>query len=167
MATYCNPINIEYKFQHFGQAAHREAADPTLIRFKDRYYLFASMSAGFYHSDNLVDWAWHENRELALYLYAPDVRQSGDFLYFCASGETADLDLADPGSAERRVREGLDAVCLLGSKPFLWTTTARSICSGVAAAMSIRCSVSSWMPKRSCRSASGPPSFPRRTISMF
>ena len=85
MKEYCNPINIEYKFQHYGNAAHREAADPTLVLFKDRYYLFASMSAGFYYSDDLVSWAWHENRELELYLYAPDVRQIGDYLYFCAS----------------------------------------------------------------------------------
>jgi hypothetical protein len=85
MKEYCNPIDIEYKFQHYGDAAHREAADPTLIFFNGKYYLFASMSAGFYFSDNLVDWKWHENRELGLYLYAPDVRQNGEYLYFCAS----------------------------------------------------------------------------------
>ena len=37
----CNPLNIDYKFQHVksGHAAFREAADPTLILFKGRYYL--------------------------------------------------------------------------------------------------------------------------------
>lgn len=85
MKTYCNPIDLEYKFQHYGKAAHREAADPTLVHFKDRYYLFASMSAGFYHSEDLVAWTWHENRSLELYLYAPDVRVIGDYLYYCAS----------------------------------------------------------------------------------
>jgi hypothetical protein len=82
---YCNPINIEYKFQHYGKTAHREAGDPTLIFFKGIYYLFTSMSAGFYHSGNLVDWEWRENRDLELYSYAPDVRQHGEYLYFCAS----------------------------------------------------------------------------------
>lgn len=85
MKEYCNPINIEYKFQHYGKNAHREAADPTLIYFKKKYYLFASMSSGFYYSDDLVNWQWHENRKLNLYRYAPDVRQIGDYLYFCAS----------------------------------------------------------------------------------
>lgn len=47
MDYYCNPLNLEYKYQHYGKAAHREAADPTLILFKGTYYLFASMSAGF------------------------------------------------------------------------------------------------------------------------
>lgn len=85
MREYCNPINLEYKFSHYGKVATREAADPTLIFFKGRYYLFASMSAGFYYSDNLTEWQWHENRELDMYRYAPDVRQIGDYMYFCAS----------------------------------------------------------------------------------
>ena len=84
---YCNPLNLAYKFQHYGKAAHREAADPTLVRFKGRYYLFASMSAGFYHSDDLAHWQWHENRELDMYLYAPDACAIGDWLYICASSK--------------------------------------------------------------------------------
>lgn len=82
---YCNPLNLEYKYQHYGKSAHREAADPTLILFKGTYYLFASMSAGFYYSEDLSRWKWHENRNLELYHYAPDVRQAGDWLIFCAS----------------------------------------------------------------------------------
>lgn len=85
MNTYCNPLNLEYKYQHYGKNAHREAADPTLIFFKERYYLFTSMSAGFYYSDDLIHWQRHENRNLELYHYAPDVRQVGDWLIFCAS----------------------------------------------------------------------------------
>lgn len=85
MKAYCNPLNIEYKFSHYGKTASREAADPTLIYFKGRYYIFASMSAGFYYSENLTDWRWHENRNLDLYRYAPDVRQIGEYMYFCAS----------------------------------------------------------------------------------
>ena len=85
MNVYCNPLNLEYKYQHYGKAAHREAADPTLIFFKGRYYLFASMSAGFYFSDDMIHWQRHENRNLELYRYAPDVRQVGDWLVFCAS----------------------------------------------------------------------------------
>ena len=87
MREYCNPLNLNYKYQHYGPAAHREGADPTLIYFKDRYYLFVSMSAGFYCSDDLICWSWHENRNLDIYRYAPDVRQIGDYLYFCASNK--------------------------------------------------------------------------------
>lgn len=82
---FCNPINIPYKFQHYQNQASREAADPTLVFFKGTYYLFASMSAGFYYSDDLIEWNWHENRNLDLYRYAPDVRQVGEYLVFSAS----------------------------------------------------------------------------------
>lgn len=82
---YCNPIDLEYKFQHYGGNAHREAADPTIVLFKGTYYLFTSMTAGFHYSDDMIHWKWHENRDLDMYRYAPDVRQVGDYLYFCAS----------------------------------------------------------------------------------
>lgn len=85
MKEYCNPLDIEYKFQHYGSCASREAADPTLVYFKGVYYLFTSMSAGFYFSTDLIKWNWHENRNLDIYRYAPDVRQIGEYLYFCAS----------------------------------------------------------------------------------
>ena len=49
-----NPLNIPYQFQHYNQQASRESADPTLVYFKGRYYLFASMSGGFYYSDDMI-----------------------------------------------------------------------------------------------------------------
>ena len=82
---YCNPLNLNYKYQHFGEKAHREGADPTLLLFKGKYYLFVSMSAGFYVSDDLIHWDWHENRSLDMYHYAPDVRQVGEYVCFSAS----------------------------------------------------------------------------------
>ena len=80
-----NPLNIPYQFQHYNKQASRESADPTLIFFKGRYYLFASMSGGFYFSDDMLHWDWHENRELTPFRYAPDVRQVGDWLIFSSS----------------------------------------------------------------------------------
>lgn len=43
------------------------------------------MSGGFWHSSDLTDWKYHTNRDLLIYDYAPDVRQVGEYLYFCAS----------------------------------------------------------------------------------
>lgn len=80
-----NPLNLRYQYQHYNGRASREAADPTLILFKGRYYLFASMSGGFYWSDDLLGWNWHENRELTPFRYAPDVRQIGEWLVFSSS----------------------------------------------------------------------------------
>ncbi len=86
MKEYCNPLDIPYKFQHYRGSAHREAADPTLVYFRGKYYLFASMSKGFYHSEDMVRWEWQENSVPDPYRYAPDVRQKGEYLYLCASG---------------------------------------------------------------------------------
>ena len=87
--TYCNPLDLSYRYQHMNEngvrAAHREGADPTLIRFKGRYYLFVSMSAGFWHSPDLLNWEFHADPDLLIYDYAPDVRQIGEYLCFCAS----------------------------------------------------------------------------------
>lgn len=87
MATLCNPLNLEYKYQHmadYSVNACREAADPTLVNFKGKYYLFPSMSGGFWYSDDLLNWQFREESTL-MYDYAPDVHPVGDMLYFCAS----------------------------------------------------------------------------------
>ena len=100
MKYFCNPVNINYRYQ-FNQDPRRggelqicrEAADPSMILFKGRYYIFASMTLGVWVSDDLVNW---ENRrlpdELPLYDYAPDVRVIGDYVYFCASAREHDCD---------------------------------------------------------------------------
>ena len=89
MKYVCNPINMEYKYQIFdinGQrSASREAADPSLILFKGKYYMFPSMTTGFLASDNLTEWEFHSLKDMPVYDYAPDVRVIGEYLYFSAS----------------------------------------------------------------------------------
>lgn len=85
----CNPMNLPYKYQFidtFGtKSVAREAADPSLVLFKGKYYLFPSMTGGFWYSDDLHDWKYKRTDELPVHDYAPDVRQIGEYLYFCAS----------------------------------------------------------------------------------
>ncbi|WP_235183006.1 hypothetical protein [Gracilibacillus boraciitolerans] len=38
----------------------REAADPSMILFKGEYYLFPSITTGFFSNDNLTDWEFHK-----------------------------------------------------------------------------------------------------------
>lgn len=88
MSYICNPINMTYKYQFIRMneiKVNREAADPTLILFKGKYYLFPSMTAGFLASDNLVDWEMHPLKDVPIYDYAPDVRVLGEYMYFTAS----------------------------------------------------------------------------------
>lgn len=103
MKTYCNPLDLPYRYQHMNEQgrryAFREGADPTLVYFKGTYYLFVSMSAGFFYSDDLLGWRFHADPDLMIYDYAPDVRQVGDYLYFCASSRSKDCPIlrsADP-----------------------------------------------------------------------
>jgi len=100
--TYCNPLDLGYRYQHMKERkalSHREGADPTLVFFKGRYYIFVSMSAGFWYSGDLLNWNFHPAADLLIYDYAPDVRQIGDYLYFCASRREKNcpiLRTADP-----------------------------------------------------------------------
>ena len=100
MKYICNPVNINYRYQFNADPRkggelqiYREAADPSMILFKGRYYIFASMTLGVWVSDDLVSWENHRlPKELPLYDYAPDVRVLGDWVYFCASSREYNCD---------------------------------------------------------------------------
>ena len=97
---YCNPLDLPYRYQFnrpnpqqagpgVKDAIYREAADPSMVLFRDRYWIFPSMTAGFFVSDDLVHWNFHEfvggATSMPVVDYAPDVRVIGDWMYFCAS----------------------------------------------------------------------------------
>jgi len=100
MKYLCNPVNINYRYQfnadprlHGKIQICREAADPSMICFHGRYYIFASMTLGVWVSDDLAHWENHRlPDELPLYDYAPDVRVMGDWVYFCASRREENCD---------------------------------------------------------------------------
>lgn len=55
-ATFCNPMNIDYGFVG-SKNARRAAADPVIVLFKDKYYLFTTNDRGGYRvSDDLLHW---------------------------------------------------------------------------------------------------------------
>jgi len=83
-ATICNPLNLSYRFC-LDAPSRREAADPTMVTYKGEYYLFASKSGGYFHSDNLIDWDLITTSILPIEDYAPTVVLMNDTLYFMAS----------------------------------------------------------------------------------
>ncbi len=97
---FCNPVNINYRYQfNLDQRNHgvmkicREAADPSMIFYKGRYYIFASMTLGVWVSDDMAHWENHRlPDELPLYDYAPDVRVLGEYVYYCASNREHNCD---------------------------------------------------------------------------
>ncbi|MHA6698067.1 discoidin domain-containing protein [Chryseobacterium sp. A321] len=58
--TYANPINIDYGYTPFEvfskQGKHRATADPVIVNFKDRLFLFSTNQEGYWHSDNMLNW---------------------------------------------------------------------------------------------------------------
>lgn len=93
MKYYCNPLNVPYRYQFNMDPRlqgklqiNREAADPSMIFFKGKYYIFASMNLSVWVSEDMVTWnTYGLPKNLPLYDYAPDVRVCGEYVYFCAS----------------------------------------------------------------------------------
>jgi hypothetical protein len=73
--TYCNPLNLEYRFQVKGWAKEsvREAADSSVVVYRGEYWLFPSKSGGYWRSRDLLAWTFVPTRVLPTEDYAPDV----------------------------------------------------------------------------------------------
>ena len=85
--TFCNPMNLNYRFQ----SNYREAADPAIIRYQDKYLLFASHCGGYWYSDDLLDWTFLPVESFpAIRKYAPGVIAIGDTVYYVASSRMKD-----------------------------------------------------------------------------
>ena len=99
--TICNPVNLSYRFC-LDSPSRREAADPTMVVFKNEYYLFASKSGGYFHSTDLINWDLITTKDLPLEDYAPTAVVMNDAIYFMAS-KGAPLTIfktADPKSGK-------------------------------------------------------------------
>ena len=83
--TYCNPLDLNYRFQFTDSTSYREAADPSMIRYSDKYILFVSHSGGYWYSDDLLGWDYLPVKSLPIEDYAPDAIVINDTVYFTAS----------------------------------------------------------------------------------
>ncbi|MBR0161260.1 MAG: family 43 glycosylhydrolase [Oscillospiraceae bacterium] len=100
MKVFCNPLNVPYPYSFkrdprdgYRMTVNREAADPSLVLFKGKYYLFASMTASVWVSEDLCQWESEPLPDnMPVYDYAPDVRVLGDWLYFTASNRSVPCD---------------------------------------------------------------------------
>lgn len=86
--TFCNPVNLNYRFMKIGGGQGiREAADPVVVSFKDKHYLFASKSSGYWYSDDFTDWkhVFIADSVLPIEAYAPGLFIHNDYLYYVGS----------------------------------------------------------------------------------
>lgn len=94
--TFCNPLNISYRFSVENLASHRTAADPVIVLYKDDYYLFASKSGGYWYSNDLRDWTFVEPKGLPLEDFAPSVLILDGKMYYTAHRDKLLFETADP-----------------------------------------------------------------------
>lgn len=94
MKYICNPVMVEYPYQfnknpHTGEISiNREAADPSVVFYRGRYYMLSSMTLGIWVSEDMVHWERHPFPEEAdLYGYAPDICILGDWIYLTCGSE--------------------------------------------------------------------------------
>src|SRR5271155_2089116 len=104
--TFCNPMNLDYG--PYAQGG-RHAADPVIVLFKDKYYLFDSWDKpGYRVSDDLIHWRviLFDPATLPLVLnakgeiIAPAVVTDGHYIYFNNFGQKHYLRTADPDSGK-------------------------------------------------------------------
>lgn len=59
ITTYCNPVDIDYKY-NFEQLnkgiSYRSGADPVIVRQGGEYFLFVTVSGGYWRSRDLLHW---------------------------------------------------------------------------------------------------------------
>ncbi len=113
--TFCNPINIEYRFKP-DTPSRRMAADPVIVLLKDTYYLFSTGSSEYWYSSDLVNWTMipesdsglpalieHPGRPIPEWITAPAVNVVGDAVYFmpsAAGGNARIYKSTDPKSGK-------------------------------------------------------------------
>jgi xylan 1,4-beta-xylosidase len=79
--TFCNPLNISYRFT-LDKPSRRTAADPVIVLFKDNYYLFATASGGYWYSKDLLNWTFVTTKDLPFEKDAPAAAVINGSLYY-------------------------------------------------------------------------------------
>lgn len=69
--TFCNPVDLPYMFQPDGR--YRSAADPVMVFYKNKYWLFVSKNDGYYVSNDLVRWEHIKGVGYPTEIFAPTV----------------------------------------------------------------------------------------------
>jgi hypothetical protein len=116
--TFCNPLNLDYG--PCGNKGARHGADPVIVLFKDKYYLFDTWDKiGYRVSDDLANWNLipfdKETSALALTktggdygITAPAAFTDGKYLYFANFGGKNLLRTEDPSTGHWELALNID-----------------------------------------------------------
>jgi len=97
--TYCNPISLNYPVDA-DKPTIPDISDPTVVLFKNNYYLFATNAGGYWSSGDLLSWKYHTAQRLPLEKEAPTATVIGDWLYFFASRTDTIYRAKDPANGK-------------------------------------------------------------------
>lgn len=97
--TFCNPLNLPRPF--IADAPVRlNLADPTVVLFRENYFLFASNAGGYWYSGDLLSWKFVSASNLPPENMAPTSFVLGDWIYFCAAMNGTVFRSKDPVSGQ-------------------------------------------------------------------
>ena len=91
MKTFCNPLDLNYAYRVYDDIDNKkspvclEAADPVIVTFKGEYYLFSSITKGYWVSDDLSNWDFihcDDSQLPNIYNYAPAAMVLDGAIYF-------------------------------------------------------------------------------------
>jgi xylan 1,4-beta-xylosidase len=146
--TFCNPVNLPYNFQNNGTATYREAADPTVVIFKEKYWLFASKQRGYWCSDDMVSWTFIQPQGLPLDVYAPSVTIVNGRMIFFGGNNTGAFTTDDPFTGKWKPINGYAPGCI---DPALFVDTDGKVylyngCSDVNPIQVVQMDAQSFLP---------------------
>ena len=101
--TYANPVNVDYGYTpipNFAtQGKHRATADPVIVTFKGKYFMFSTNQWGYWWSDDMLNWKFVSRKFLLpqhkVYdeLCAPAVFIMKDAMYVIGSTHNPDFPI--------------------------------------------------------------------------
>jgi xylan 1,4-beta-xylosidase len=97
--TYCNPLCLNAQFSS-DQPSSPDLDDPTIVLYRDNYFLFASNAGGYWYSGDLLSWKFVFTPDLPLENNAPTAVVIGDWLYFFTSLNGKMFRSKDPASGK-------------------------------------------------------------------
>lgn len=100
--TFCNPLNISYRFT-LDKPSRRAAADPVIVLYKDNYYLFATASGGYWYSKDLLNWNFVTTKDLPFEKDAPAAAVINGSLYYLPLNSHLIYKATDPISGKWEV----------------------------------------------------------------